>query len=343
MLKKATIAAAVLSLTACMSDPDVICLPQTKVAIPDAEIPVNASANTKVAILPVEVDFKDAAASKVAVKLRDTIEHEVRRTGAKLLDRKLADKLAKEISIAEGNNETSTNTSATASSTIVIAAEINSIDYNSEFAEGYYTPSKNILTGKVSKKWVEPTCSYDVSVKTSIKLVDRATGNVIDNFDLDGDKVEVKDTRSSKCNISVNEYATMATEAVTESLTDDASLRNALAPSAPILELRQCDEGSMVLVKMGKNLHIAPSTPVQFFRLSEDSDHEITPTMYGTGEVVSVPGAGITKTKAWVVIDDDLAKEVQKGDKAQIKFNNCDSLLDLECQTDGVLSLDRWL
>lgn len=330
MLKKAALAATLLSLFGCsgIPSPDTVCAPKYKVTIPDAELPVQPSTNTKVAILPVEVNFRDQAASKVAVKLRKAIEHEVDRTGAKLLDRELADKLAKEISIAEANNETSTNTSATASSTIVIASEINSIDYSTNFTEGHV--AKNIFTG--DKVWIKPSCSYKVSVKTNIRLIDRATGNVLSEFDLEGDNTTSKNTRSSKCNLSVNEYASMATKAANESLTDDASLRNALAPSAPVLELRQCEEGAMVLVDMGKNLHIAPATPVNFYNLTKGYDDELVPTLYGKGEVVDVSGAGITRTKAWVAISDETAKKVQKGDKAQITFKNCDSLLDIECQ-----------
>lgn len=330
MLKQVSLIATLLSVVSCSSipSPDTVCPPVNRVVIPDAEIPTVTSANTKIAILPVKVGFKDDAASKVAVKLRKTIENEVNRAGGKFLDRDLADRLAKEISIAEGNNEASRNNAATESSTIVIASEIENIDYNSNFTAGYV--SKNIITGK--KMWVEPSCAYDVTVKASVKLIDRATGNVIQDIDISGDQSKITDTYSSRCNLSVNEYATLATAAVNEALADDARLRNALAPSAPILELRQCEEGAMVLVDMGRNLNIIPTTNVKFYRLSREYDNELVPTLYGEGRVVDVQGAGITQTKSWIAIADETAAKVQKGDKAQIQFKNCDSMFDLECQ-----------
>lgn len=329
MLKKVVAGVALLSLVGC--GPDVVCPRNTRVMIPDAEIQIPASANTKIAVLPVDLKFKDDAASKVKVKFRKVIESEVRRSGGKLLDRELADKLAKEIAIAEANNETSKNTSATSSSSLIIASEIESIDYTHDFIEGHY--AKNILTGK--KMYVNPSCTHRVEVNASVRVINRATGDVIDQFEVDGRESNSMDTRNSRCQIHLEEYASLATKATAKALENDAALRNALAPAAPILELRQCDIGSMVSIGMGKNLHIMPDTEVQFFNLEQDDDGEIIPVMYGSGNVVNVPGAGITKTKSWVYIDDEVATMVKKGDKVKIKFDDCDGLLDIGCHTSN--------
>ncbi|PSV48920.1 hypothetical protein [Photobacterium indicum] len=326
MFKKTLLATILLTtLSGCVTTgPERVCTPDTKVAIETADVKTPSTENLKVIVLPVDAEFKDSSNTKVKSVLRNDLEAQIAHSGANLVDRKLANKLKNEIKLAEQSGRY--NSKGVPIADYAILTEIISTDLSKSYKEAYTYENKDGETKRVPAK-----CSYKVDIKAIAKVVSLPSMELVKRIELTGDESITTETRSSKCPISSAQYTGLASKAAAESVSYTHDLKKMLAPSASILELRQCTEGSMVKIAMGTNKKVTPGIDVAFSKSMKNDDGEVETFALGEGTVVSIPEHGIKAKYSWVSVDKELAKKVQKGNIAKIIPEEC-SFIDIECQ-----------
>lgn len=315
-----------------MTGPDAICTPDTVVNIPQAEVPAKNSEEIKVIVLPVDLDFKDSAKNKLQSVVRNALETHVTDTGTQLVDRKIANKLTKEIKLAEQSGRY--NTKGVPIADYAVITEITSSDLSYKHTEAH--TATNLLTGK--DMFVPARCKFDVDFTAVAKIVTLPDMALVKRIELKGDESMTTDTNKSDCPISNATYEGLASKAAAEAVNYSSELKSLLAASAPIMELRQCEAGSMVKIAIGSDKNVQPNAKVAFSKILKNSEGELETFAVGEGTVVNIPDHGIKAKYSWVGIDEETALKVQKDDAAKLVHDSaCSGLLDLECHTQETM------
>lgn len=326
MLKKTVMSMAIVSvLSGCASGPKSICTPDTKAEIGTSEVEQGASVGSKVVVLPVDIKFKDSAAKNLQAVLLNDIETQIHEIGPELIDRDVASKLKEEIQLAE--QTTNTNSDGVKVADYAVLTEVSSSQLKKSFTEAYSYTNKKGETVRVPAK-----CSYRVDVKAVARVLSLPSMTLQKRVPLSGSSSSSTQARSSKCPLSDAEYSALAVSAASKSVNYTADLKEFFAPSAPIMEMRTCEEGSMVKIGMGRNQNIQPNAKVSFMKAMAASDGEIETFGIGEGTVVNIPHHGIKENYSWVAIDEETSTKVQKGNLGKVQAEACDSLFNLDCQ-----------
>ncbi len=336
MYKKTAVGIALASLlVGCQTSYKEVCPSSTRVEIPEAEISGQSSAQVSVIVLPVDLAYDDESGKKMQTIMRKELENQAYDMGAKLVDRKMADKLKDEIKLAEQSGRY--NTKGVPIADYAVITEISSSDFSKSFTDGH--SAKNLLTGK--DMWVPPACDFSIDVKAVVKIVTLPDMETVERVELNGDESFSSETRNSRCPITEAQYTGMASKAAAEAVNYSTGLKKVLAPSAVVMELRQCEAGSMVKISMGKDRKVVPKMEVSFVSQERvdagDGTFELETHGYGTGNIINNEEHGIKDKYSWVAIDEEVAAKVQKGDKVQVNGDtrNCE-IWDLECHTQDM-------
>ncbi len=319
MFKKHAVAlGVVVLLSGCQITKTNICTPDAVVNIPEAEVQSKNSEDIRVIVLPVDLDFEDPAKKKLQSVVRNELESHVVSTGADLVDRKLANKLKNEIKLAEQSGRY--NTKGVPIADLAVITEITASDLSYKHTEAH--KAKSLITGKVVN--VAASCDFNVDFTAVAKVVRLPDMTLVKRIELSGDESMSTETTNSRCPISEATYQGLASKAAAESVNYSADLKQLLAASAPVVELRQCEAGSMVRVEMGSEKNVTPNAKIAFSKIIKNAQGEEETFAVGEGEVVNNPEHGIKATYSWVSIDEETALKIQKGDSARL-------LAEVEC------------
>ncbi|GIC77402.1 hypothetical protein [Moritella sp. F3] len=323
MLKKTALA---LSLSVILSGcaANKVCEPNYKIDIAASEQPAKSAADRKVIVLPVEIGFKDPAAKKIQSVLRNELESQIIKSGTNVVDRKIANKLKNELKLAEQSGRY--NTKGVPIADYAILTEITASDLKTSFSKSRTYKNDDGETVKVAAK-----CSYEVDVSAIAKIVSLPDMQLIKRIELKGDESSSSETNNSRCPVSNAHYSGLASAAASEAVQHDKELKSLLALSAPVMELRQCDAGTMVKIAIGSNKNIQPGTDIAFSKAIQNSDGEIETFSIGDGTIVNIPQHGIKPKYSWVEITEELALQINTGDRAKVVPEVC-ATWDLECQ-----------
>lgn len=327
MLKQSAVALGLtVVLAGCSTlNPDKLCLPDQAVSIPDAAVPTKSSADRKVIVLPVDFEFKDSAQKKLQSVIRNSLESQVESTGAHLVDRKLADKLKGEIKLAEQSGRY--NKKGVPIADLAVLTEVTSSDLSYSHAEAYTWEDK-----KGKKHHVPAKCSYKVEVNAIAKVVTLPEMSLVKRIELSGNQHLTTESRKSDCPISNAAYEGLASKAAAEAVEYNPQIKNLFAATAPVLELRQCEVGSMVKIGVGSDKKVAPRSTVAFSKIMKNSEGELETFAVGEGKVVNIPDHGIKPKYSWVAIEEETALKIQKGDAAKVIPETCkNGIIDLKC------------
>ncbi len=326
MLKQTAVAfATTMFLAGCATGPKSVCTPDTAVPLMQAEVVTKSSDERKVIVLPVDLEFKDVAEKKIQSVIRHSLESQVVGTGTQLVDRKLANKLKDEIKLAEQSGRY--NNKGVPIADLAVLTEVTSSDFSRSYSESYTYQDKKGKTHRVPAK-----CNYKVEVTAVAKVVKLPEMSLVKRIELSGDESIITDTRSSNCALSQAGYEGLAAKAAAESIDHSIELRSLLAASAPVMELRQCEAGTMVKIAVGSNKNVQPNAKVAFSKSMKNGEGEVETFAIGQGKVVNIPAHGIKAKYSWVGINEELATKIQKGDTATLITDSaCTSVLSLEC------------
>jgi hypothetical protein len=324
MLKKTLMASAVFAtLTGCSGTPVEVCTPDTRVEMEQADVTIPSTEDVKVIVLSPDISFNDEAKTKLISSMRNELESQIASSGAELVDRSLANKLKKELMFAEQSGRYNTKGASVAD--IAIITEITASDLTYKYKEAR---KKTKDDGEV--KYYPAECRFEVDVKAITKVVAVPSMTLLKRFEMEGDEQITVEERSSDCPITIGQYQSLASKAAVEAVEHTYDLKQMLAASAHVSELRQCQHGSMVKLNMGKNKKVTPGAEVLFSKAmkSMEGDTEIFPI--GTGYVVNNEHNAVTPSYSWVSIDEETALKVQKGSLGKIVPEGC-HWSDLEC------------
>lgn len=331
MFKKLLVSAAVVATLAGCGKQD-LCPSSTRVELQEATVVGVDSTSKKVIVLPVDMNFKDVAGDKLKSVLLDSIESQVYATGTEIVDRKLASKLKKEIKLAEQSGHY--NVSGVPVAQFAVITEITSSELSKDFRESYVTEMKDLISGKKKKVRIPAKCSFEVEVKANAKVVTLPEMKVLERFTIQGDESLTSETNNSSCPINKASYTSLASKAASEAVAYSNSIKKMFASSGRVLELRQCEAGSMVKISMGKNKKIVPKMAIDFLSQevvdNGDGTTEVETRDYAEGTVVNNKHA-VSEKYSWVMIDEDDALKVQKGDKVKVNAEVQCSWTDPEC------------
>ncbi|MEZ8879441.1 hypothetical protein [Vibrio lentus] len=330
MLKKTLMASAVLiTLSGCATVGEV-CTPDSRIEIEAADIQLPSSANMEVVVLPVDIEFKNAASKKMQSAMRNALETQIDKTGAKLVDRKIANKVKSEIKLAEQSGRLSTSGVPIADYAII--TEITHADLSKSFSE-----RRTYINDDGETVVVAPKCSYDFDVEAIAKVVALPSMDVVKRINLKGDHYSSTETSNSRCPVSEVTYTSMAAKATAEAVAYSTDIKKMLAASGPVVEMRQCEVGTQVRIAMGKNQNIEPGADILFSNAVKSLEGETEIYPIGDGYVVNNEINAVTEKYSWVVIDEEVSLKVKKGTMGKVDASSIQcSITDLECHTKNV-------
>ncbi|QXO17225.1 MULTISPECIES: hypothetical protein [Vibrio] len=309
---------------------DAICTPDTAVPLAQAAVTAASSEDRKVIVLPVDMEYEDSAQKRMKSSMRNSLESQVISTGTQLVDRKLANKLKSEIKLAEQSGRY--NTKGVPIADYAVLTEITNSDLSASFSESYTYKTKKGETKRVPSK-----CSFTVDVKAIVKVVSLPDMALVKRIEISGDESATSETRDSRCPISPASYKGMATKAAAEAVEYSGDIKELLAAQASVLELRQCETGSMVKIGVGSDKNVQPNDEVSFSTIMKNASGEKETFAVGEGEVVNNPQHGIKPKYSWVNIDEETALKLHIGDAAKIVPSTCQNLFDLQCHTKNMM------
>lgn len=330
MLKKTALAITVSMLLGGCATPQNICLPNTTVNIANSEVPTKGTGDKQYIVMPVDIAFKDSAAAKLKSTLVNQLEIQLTDSGVQTVDRTLANKLQKELKLAEQTGRF--NTKGIAVPDFAILTEITKSSLSYSHNEVRYYENKD-----GEKKKDPASCDFTVEFAATAKVVSLPDMTLVKRIELTGNDSFSTETTNSRCPISEGQYAGLAVDAAIKSIEHNFALRELLAPSAPVLELRHCEEeGSMVKIGIGSNKNLQPDTEVLFSTSMKNSEGEVETFGIGKGQVVDIPMHGIKPNYSWVALDEETALKIMKGDEAKIVPVPC-PIWDAECWLKQVI------
>ncbi|MDD1823057.1 hypothetical protein LRP52_12720, partial [Photobacterium sp. ZSDE20] len=172
-------------------------------------------------------------------------------------------------------------------------------------------------------KYYPAECKFEVTVKAVTKVVAIPSMTLIKRVEMEGDEEITVEERDSDCPITIGQYQSLASKAAIEAVDHTYDLKQLLAASAPVSELRQCEHGSMVRLNMGKNKKVTPGAEVLFSKAMKSMEGDVEIFPIGTGYVVDNEYNAVTPKYSWVSIDEETATKVQKGSLGKIVPEEC--------------------
>ncbi|MGR5061883.1 hypothetical protein [Photobacterium sp. DNB22_13_2] len=326
MSKKLLLAASITTvLTGCMSTPapEGVCHSSTAINIPQSDVKVKTSQGKKAIVLPVDVARGVDYPSVLSSAFQHRLESQVDDSGAKLVDRSLAGKLKQEIQLAEESGRF--NTSGVAIADYAVLAEITSSSLSYSFDDEEYKTNDD-----GDEKYYPAECTFTGKVEGIVKVVELPSMEVVKRIELKSAEVSSfeQDYPDSDCPISNGQYKRIMQEAAKNAVNRNDDLKNQLAPSGVVEELRQCDEyGTMVRVNMGTTLGIRPEQVVEittYERVVEaDGSNNDEPYPVGDGKVAAEDNRyGLRANYSWVGIDAENALKIQRGDLVEARYDS---------------------
>ncbi|MCK8046836.1 hypothetical protein MSG37_18260 [Shewanella sp. 1CM18E] len=326
MLKKSFITLAMLTaVTGCNSTGPNVCSASSRIELPDSSHMVKGTASTKVVIFEPDLKVDTSTAKSITASFDQSLRKQINKTGSQIVDRSLAKKLKPELEIAEASGRYSSEGVPIAD--FAIFTDIGVAHFSREF-KGAHVAYDPIEDKRVR---VAPACHFEAKIEASTRAVSLPDMITMDQIEFAGDTTYSYDTSNSRCPISQDQINSMIANAAKYSVTRNDDLKNLLAPRASIVEMRQCDVGTMVRIDMGSNQGVEPEWEVDFISHEKVTNYageiEVETRGYGEGEVINNAEHGIKPNHSWVMIDSDMAGLVKRGDTVKVKFEDtCNSM-----------------
>ncbi|NRD71889.1 hypothetical protein HQQ94_01235 [Shewanella sp. VB17] len=319
MLKKTLATLATLGvITGCQSTVTNVCPSSTRVEIPMSSHPVKGSANTKVVIFEPEMKFNNTLSERVGASLFQALAKQISNAGSKIVDRSLVSKLKTEIQITEASGRFSEDGVPIAD--FAIYTDIGLANFTRNFSEARSWTEDGVFYS------IPASCRFNAEVEASTRAISLPSMQTLKRIQFKGDDSLSVETRDSRCLIPQTEIEGMIAKAAKHAVERSDVLKNLFAPRGAVIEMRQCDAGSMVKVDMGSNQGVQPGWTVSFTTHEKVADlnggYEIETHGYGTGEAINNAEHGIKPKYSWISLDKDVAMKVKRGDTAKAKFEN---------------------
>jgi len=321
MNKKLLVAAisATLGLTGCATTERIS--EYTDVSMQRADIlptkKILSGAKQKIVIFPADTsNFALATNSYVGTTIATTLETYLAEVGVEIVDRNIANKLMKELALAESKGKSEYNGPDIAN--YAITGSVSNAGLSYDFRE------KRSRTNDEGKKTVTPAyCKFTATVSTNLKLYKLpglAYSKTISTTEQATRKTE---TSNSRCPISNEGAASLVREAAKQGIKDNRDkFQNFFSPKAYVLERKINGDKSLFKISAGENFGFVPESDITFYNIEVKANPltgEVTTEEYEVVEGTIVSNL-IGENYAWILVDNELADKVKLGDFVKVKY-----------------------
>ncbi len=292
-----------------------------------------SGARTRVIVLGIDDSGASVAKNaQLGAAVGNKIENLLADTGVEVVDRKLANKLQKEIQLAElkGRHDYKGPEVADFS----VSGKIITANFTKT-----YSAASSWVDDKGKTHYTPPKCKYSVSVEATLKVHALPSLNLVDTITITDTEAKSQDLSGHGYNhYNHNRQCPPYNKAQLDSLVTAAGadavyeskvqLKNNFAPRGYITEYRTYDGKNIFKITMGKTAGIKEDQEVDIIQMFKNEDQltgetNIEERKLAAGSVSNIVG----QKYAWIVIDDPKkAKRVRLGDTVKIRFE--DSMLD---------------
>ena len=276
-----------------------------------------AGAKQKIVIFPADTSNSPLAKSSHAgTAISTALETHLAEVGVEIVDRNIANKLKKELALAESKGKSQYNGPDIAN--YAITGSISNASIASKFT------ARRSYTNDDGKTSVTPAyCRFTASVSANLKLY-KLPGLAYSKTITTDDKSSFStDTSNSRCPISNASAADLIQKAAKEGVEGNrAEFQNFFAPKAYVLERKVSGDKSLFKISAGKNFGFMPESTITFYNLEVKANPLTGDVAVEEYEVVkgTVTANLISDKFAWILVDDEHADQVKLGDYVKVKY-----------------------
>ena len=293
-------------------------------------MPTKAQLNgAKTRVIVFGIDDKDvslARRAKLGAAISNKIETILADTGVELVDRNLAKKLQKEISLAElkGNSDYKGPEVADFSITGKIIS--------TNFSQKYTAASSWVDTKKVVHR-VPARCKYTVQLEGSLKVHALPALRMVDTITIKDIESQTQDLtgssyyqyyRNKSCpTYNSTQISSLASAAAIDAINSSKNnLKNNFSPRGYVTEYRAKEDKHIIKITIGKKAGVKEGQEVQILQSFTNED-QLTGRS-NIEERVLVKGAvsnQVGNNYAWIVVDDPKkANRIRLGDTVKVRY-----------------------
>ncbi len=280
-------------------------------------------------------DVELAKKAKIGAAVSNKIETILADTGVEIVDRNLAIKLQKEISLAEikGNHGYKGPEVADFS----VSGKI----ISTNFSQVYVAPKSvtRMVNKKLITEYIPARCEYSVKVEGTLKVHALPSLSIVDTIaikgyggktqDLEGSSYRHYSIRKSCPTLNSRQMNSLASTAGLNSLNrSKIDLQNNFSPRGYVTEYRVKDDKHIIKITIGKLAGLKDGQDVEIIQ-SFKSEDQLTGKST-TEEKLLVKGSvsnQVGQSYAWIVIyDQKKAKQIRLGDIVKVRYANTSSL-----------------
>jgi len=294
----------------------------TKMTLPPADIMPSENAmsgnKTKVVIFnPTENDVELAEAAKIGHSIATSLEKHIAVTGSELVDRSLAEKLRKEIQLAEIKASSTYKGPEIADYAITgtvssANAGVRYIKENSwQDGEGvwHHTPAK---------------CIYTANVSANMRIYELPGLSFAKAINLEDSASVSEETKYRNCRFSNDAKESLLRQASIKSVKSARiEFQNYFAPKAYVLERRQKENTSIFKISHGNDLGFVADSDIKIYHLEESTNPLTDETT--TEEYLVTEGTvsnQVGQNYAWVFVEDEeKASNIKLGDYEKVLYD----------------------
>ncbi len=272
---------------------------------------------TKVVIFnPIDSDIKLASNAKAGHSIATSLEKYIAVTGSEIVDRNIAEKLKKEIQLAEMKGSSTYKGPNIAD--YAITGTVSAANVGSSFTEARTWQDKD---GKWHKSPAE--CTYTAQVSANMRIYKLPALSFSKAINLD-DSVKVsEEARYSNCPFSVTSQESLVRQAASDSAKKARTeFQNYFAPKAYVLERRTKEDVSIFKISHGKDLGFVADSEIKIYHLEESTNpltDEVTTEEYSVTEGTISNQVG--QNHAWVIVEDkEKASRIKLGDYVKVLY-----------------------
>lgn len=261
-------------------------------------------------------DIALAKSARVGSTIASEIEKHLAATNVELVDRKLANKLRKELALAEMHGKAEYQGEQVAD--FAILGVVSQAAAGAKFTEG-----KQFVDKKGNTVTIAPSCKYNGEVAGSVRIYKMPSMRPVTTEELSGSAYSSEDVRYSQdCAMSKTGAEQFARNAATRAVARmRTNLQNQFAPTGFVIEQRANEDQVVVKVTLGGKHGVKQGDTVEIMNVTR-MDNPLTKQTsietfkLGTARVSNQIGT----ESAWIIIDEEIAAKIRIGQPVRLQF-----------------------
>ena len=261
-------------------------------------------------------DIALAKSARVGSTIASEIEKHLAATNVELVDRKLANKLRKELALAEMHGKAEYQGEQVAD--FAILGVVSQAAAGAQFTEG-----KRFVDNKGNTVTIAPSCKYSGDVAGSVRIYKMPSMRPVTTEELAGSAYSSEDVRYSQdCAISKTGAEQFARDAAARAVARmRTQLQNQFAPTGFVIEQRANKDQVVVKVTLGGKHGVKEGDTVEIMNVTRMNNPLTNQTSIETFKLGSARVSNqIGSESAWIIIDEEIAEKIRIGQPVRLQF-----------------------